>query len=216
MYPAGFWKHVLFPTPLFLSVSFAGGPSLPGCIGTAFYSHLYISRCSPGLCWEHIPALFTGSSGKPEDSVSLDGGLSQDHTGKAQSCTYSSPQSVPNCVLALLRIWCVIPMNSGILTAKAMTVKIKHVACKETIEHTQGQPVFHLTERTIPSLLVFLEAMSVLLFILCLILNIHCSMSLNAYLYLWLYCLSSVTWCRLLTLILIIDIQLFKVLKYLF
>lgn len=86
-------------------------------------------------------------------------------------------------VLALLRSWCVIPMNSGILTAKVMTVKIKHVAYKEMTE--QGQLAFHLTERTILSLLVFLEAMSVLLFILCFILNIHCIMYLNAYLYLW-------------------------------
>lgn len=75
-------------------------------------------------------------------------------------------------VLALLRIWCVIPMNSGILTAKVMTVKIKHVAYKEMTEHTQGQPVFHLTERTILSLLVFLEAMSVLLFFVSFLISI--------------------------------------------
>lgn len=97
MYPAGFWKCVFFPTRLFLSASFAGAPWLAGCIGTAFYSRLCLSRCSPHLCWEHIAALFTGSSGKPGDSLRLDDGLSQENIGKAQSCTYSSPQRVPNC-----------------------------------------------------------------------------------------------------------------------
>lgn len=119
-------------------------------------------------------------------------------------------------VLALVRIWCVIPMNSGILAAKVMPVKIKHITYKETTKHSQRQLVFHLTERTILSLLVFLEAMSVLLFILCFILNICCIVHLNAYLYLWLYFLASVTWYRLLTLILITDIQLLKVVKYIF
>lgn len=56
-------------------------------------------------------------------------------------------------------------MNSGILTAKVMTVKIKQVAYKETAECMQGQPVCHLTKRAMLSLLTFLEAMSVLLFI---------------------------------------------------
>lgn len=74
-------------------------------------------------------------------------------------------------------------MNSAILTAKIMTVKIKQVAYKEIPECMQAQPVCHLTKRAILSLLVFLEAMSVLLFILCFVLNIHCIMQLNAYLY---------------------------------
>lgn len=51
-----------------------------------------------------------------------------------------------------------------------MTVKIKQVAYKEITECMQAQPVCHLTKRAILSLLIFLEAMSVLLFILCLFL----------------------------------------------
>lgn len=74
-------------------------------------------------------------------------------------------------------------MNSHILTAKVMTTKIKQAAYKETAECTQGQPVCHLAKRVILSLLMFLQAMSVLLFILCSILNIHCIMQLNVYLY---------------------------------
>lgn len=85
MYAAGFWKCVLFPAPSFLSASFAGVPWLPGCIGATFHSPLCPSRCSPGLCWEHIPALLTGSSGKPEDSVSLDDGLIRTIQGRLRA-----------------------------------------------------------------------------------------------------------------------------------
>lgn len=74
-------------------------------------------------------------------------------------------------------------MNSGILTAKVMTVKINEVSYKETAECVEGHPACHLTKKAILSLLIFLEAMSVLLFILSFLLNTHCIMQLNVYLY---------------------------------
>ena len=94
------------PKPFVFISRFCWCACLPGCTDPAFCSHLCASRCSPALCWEHIPALSTGSSSKPEDSVSSDDGLSQDSTGKAQSCTYSSPQSVPNCSGTAEKLMC--------------------------------------------------------------------------------------------------------------
>lgn len=73
--------------------------------------------------------------------------------------------------------------RAGILIAKVMTVRIKQVIYKETAQCMQEQSVCHLTEITVLFLLIFLEAMSVLLFILCSILYIHCIMLRNAYLY---------------------------------
>ena len=54
------------------------------CIGTAFYSHQCALADAPlSLPGAHFCSVFTGPSGKAEDSVSLDNGLNQDNIGKA-------------------------------------------------------------------------------------------------------------------------------------